>query len=326
MRKFLDDGAETKGDASFKDWVVGPEYSIVRFIGSGSYGSVVEAIHIPTQKKVAIKRMEDVFVDIEDCRKIVREILLLKALNDSPYVTKLLDIIEPADLQEFREVYLVLEFMEADLKKVLKSPLVLTELHVQVITYNILCGIRWVHKAKVIHRDIKPSNILIDEDCHIKICDFGLSRSIYGLSVNPNRYYEQVSHSINQKNLELLESGRNAMTDRERKFLVKQHLEETKEERCLAKRRLSDHVVTRWYRPPEIILIEKEYGPAVDIWGLGCILAELLQKTEAHLGDRSTLKGEALFPGRSCFPLSPEKKSKNGPSANGSKYPVSETD
>lgn len=86
--------------------------------------------------------------------------------------------------------------MDADLKKVIKSQLVLTELHVQVITYNILCGLRWIHQAKVLHRDIKPSNILIDEDCHIKLCDFGLARSYHGLSTNPNRYYEQIRQKI----------------------------------------------------------------------------------------------------------------------------------
>jgi len=68
--------------------------------------------------------------------------------------------------------------------------------------------------------------------------------------------------------------------------------------------------VTRWYRPPEIILIEKQYGPAVDIWGVGCILAELLQKTQEHQGDTETNKDQPLFPGKSCFPLSPDKHSK----------------
>lgn len=132
------------------------------------------------------------FIDAEDCKKMVREILLLKSFNDSPYVTKLLDIIEPRDINNVKDVYLVLEFMEADLKKLIKSELTLSELHVQVIIYNILCGLRWVHRAKVIHRDIKPSNILIDEDCHIKICDFGLARGIYGLSPNPERYYDYI--------------------------------------------------------------------------------------------------------------------------------------
>lgn len=317
MRKFLDGAASDLGTKDeFSEWQVGSEYKIVKFLGQGSYGSVVEALHTPSQKRVAIKRLEDVFFDVEDCKKMVREILLLKALNDSPYVTKLLDIIEPPDITAFNDIYLVLEYMDADLKKVLKSSLLLTELHVQVITYNILCGIRWIHQAQVIHRDIKPSNILIDEDCHIKICDFGLSRSYYGLTTNPNRHYEGIRHKIQETNELRSESGQDLLSEEERRTFIKAVLEETKDERSKAKRRLSDHVVTRWYRPPEIILIEKEYGPAIDVWGMGCILAELLQKTESHVNDRATIKNEALFPGRSCFPLSPEKKStRNGSSS-----------
>ena len=42
-------------------------------------------------------------------------------------------------------------------------------------------------------------------------------------------------------------------------------------------RELTSHVATRWYRPPELILLEKDYTSAVDIWGAGCIFAELLQ-------------------------------------------------
>jgi len=58
--------------------------------------------------------------------------------------------------------------------------------------------------------------------------------------------------------------------------MVLEFLEETKAERMHLERKLSEHVVTRWYRPPEIILIERNYGPAIDLWGVGCILAELL--------------------------------------------------
>lgn len=43
--------------------------------------------------------------------------------------------------------------------------------------------------------------------------------------------------------------------------------------------------MTRWYRPPEIILVEKEYGPAVDVWAVGCIMAELLQKSTIEKAD-----------------------------------------
>ena len=61
----------------------------------GSYGSVAEAIYRPTNKKVAIKKMDEIFSDEEDCKKMVREMLLLKELNHTNYVTKLLDVIEP---------------------------------------------------------------------------------------------------------------------------------------------------------------------------------------------------------------------------------------
>ena len=44
--------------------------------------------------------------------------------------------------------------------------------------YNILCAIKYIHSANVIHRDLKANNILINEDCIIKICDFGISRTL----------------------------------------------------------------------------------------------------------------------------------------------------
>ena len=47
--------------------------------------------------------------------------------------------------------------------------------------YNLLVGLKFMHEAKIIHRDIKPGNILINADCSIKICDFGLSRSIHDI-------------------------------------------------------------------------------------------------------------------------------------------------
>lgn len=58
----------------------------------------MEAIHKPTGTRVAIKRMEDIFADNDDCKKMVREIELLIAMNNSSYVTKILDIIEPKHL------------------------------------------------------------------------------------------------------------------------------------------------------------------------------------------------------------------------------------
>ena len=64
-------------------------------------------------------------------------------------------------------------------------------------------------------------------------------------------------------------------------------------------------MVTRWYRPPELILLQKDYGTPIDVWSLGCIFGELLnmkKEQEIHYADR-----KPLFPGASCYPLSPEK-------------------
>lgn len=71
---------------------------------------------------------------------------------------------------------------------------------------------------------------------------------------------------------------------------------------------LTSHVVTRWYRAPELILIEKNYNSKIDIWSLGCIFGELLQMMPEHA--ETTLDRAPLFPGTSCFPLSPDSNAK----------------
>ncbi|KAJ3303560.1 Mitogen-activated protein kinase [Kappamyces sp. JEL0829] len=88
-------------------------------------------------------------------------------------------------------------------------------------------GLKYIHSANVLHRDLKPGNLLVNADCELKICDFGLAR---GFSDTP-------------------ESNAGFMTE---------------------------YVATRWYRAPEIMLSFKSYTKAIDMWSVGCIMAELL--------------------------------------------------
>eukprot|EP00356_Strombidium_inclinatum_P010057 CAMPEP_0170493260 /NCGR_PEP_ID=MMETSP0208-20121228/13611_1 /TAXON_ID=197538 /ORGANISM="Strombidium inclinatum, Strain S3" /LENGTH=153 /DNA_ID=CAMNT_0010769159 /DNA_START=363 /DNA_END=824 /DNA_ORIENTATION=+ len=68
-------------------------------------------------------------------------------------------------------------------------------------------------------------------------------------------------------------------------------------------RTLLSHVQSRYYRAPEIILLEPHYDHKIDLWSLGCILGELLLRAEDYSIRENPTK--VLFPGSSCYPLSP---------------------
>ena len=59
------------------------------------------------------------------------------------------------------------------------------------IVYDILCGLKYLHKASIIHRDLKPGNILINDDCTVQICDFGLARSVKGIQIDEEEHQEE---------------------------------------------------------------------------------------------------------------------------------------
>jgi len=95
-------------------------------------------------------------------------------LTDHDNIVKLLKVI-PSENQ--KDLYMVFEYMETDLHKVIRAGL-LNPLHMQYIIYQLLKCLRYIHSGELIHRDLKPSNLLIDSDCKVKVADFGLARSV----------------------------------------------------------------------------------------------------------------------------------------------------
>ena len=164
----------------FADWLVGDDYICERLLGTGSYGKVALATRRSTGQKVAIKRMENIFEDETDCKRILREVTLMRKLKH-PFVVELVELLYPADPTSFDTLYVVMEYAESDLKKIIKSNINLEMQHTQHIIYNLLCAIKYLHESNVLHRDLKPANVLINEDCTVKLCDYGLARSISGI-------------------------------------------------------------------------------------------------------------------------------------------------
>jgi len=160
------------------------------------------------------------------------------------------------------------------MSKIFKTNQYFSSLHVQYMIYHMLLGIHYMHGAGIVHRDLKPANVLINADCSIKICDFGLAR---GFSEN------------------IAQEKKDQKKNRKKKGI---------------QRGLTTHVVTRWYRAPEVILLQqkKEYLQAIDMWSIGCIFAELLQMQKENCA--TVWKRGPLFPGDSCFPLSPKRSKK----------------
>jgi len=159
------------------------KYQFKRKLGQGAYGSVCKVIdiHLDTPKDFAIKRCDHMFGgSMTDAKRILREVKILRHLSHDNIIS-LHDLFGPQDTRtDFETVYIVMEFMQTDLRRVIYSRNELGNDHVQCITYQILMGLKYLHSAKIWHRDLKPANILLNADCSVKICDFGLSRGFDG--------------------------------------------------------------------------------------------------------------------------------------------------
>lgn len=302
---------------------VGYKYQIISQVGCGSYGNVYQAIEKDTDKKVAIKSVHTVFDDLVDCKRIMREIKLLRYL-DSPYVVKIYDIVPPKNRATFNKINIVLEYADSDLKKLCKSSLKLEEIHIKTLMYNILWALNYLHSAAVLHRDIKPGNILVNEDWSVRLWDFGLARSISGIPTDitlVNQMWNEIEKGQDPSKVEEIKeyrvSRKPTMDDdidtefKEKSYQERREihfkLKKTKEGRRKMKRSLTGHVVTRWYRAPELILLEKSYGGPIDIWSIGWIFGELLALDSSSSNFPSSTR-RPLFQGNSWFPLSPAKR------------------
>ncbi|KNZ73974.1 Mitogen-activated protein kinase SLT2/MPK1 [Termitomyces sp. J132] len=218
-------------------FVVDSEYQFVKELGQGAYGCVVAATHRRSGEGCAIKKITNINTKRILTKRCLREIRLLHHFRGHKNITCLYDmdiVFQPSG--NFDEVYLYEELMEADLHAIasikIRSRQPLTDAHFQSFLYQTLCGLKYIHSANVLHRDLKPGNLLVNADCDLKICDFGLARGY-------------------------TPGGGTSRAAGNQGFMT-------------------EYVATRWYRAPEIMLSFVAKTTAIDVWSVGCILAELL--------------------------------------------------
>ncbi|CAF1503477.1 unnamed protein product [Adineta steineri] len=157
-------------------------YEIHKRLGKGAYGIVWKATDKRTKEVVALKKIFDAFRNQTDAQRTYREIVFLREFGEHPNVIRLQNVLR-ADND--KDIYLVFEFMEADLHNVIRKGNILKDTHKRYVMYQLLKAMKYLHSANVIHRDMKPSNVLINQQCRVKICDFGLARSLNYIFEDP---------------------------------------------------------------------------------------------------------------------------------------------
>ncbi|KAL4925730.1 kinase-like domain-containing protein [Aspergillus undulatus] len=145
-------------------------YANLQPVGLGTAGIVCSAYDLIAEQAVAIKKMMKPFDSAAIAKRTYREVKLLKQLRHDNLINMSDIFISPLE-----DVYLVTELLGTDLHRLLSAK-PLEGKFVQYFTYQILRGLKYIHSAGVIHRDLKPGNLLINENCDLKICDFGLAR------------------------------------------------------------------------------------------------------------------------------------------------------
>ncbi|KAG8481644.1 hypothetical protein CXB51_026483 [Gossypium anomalum] len=320
-------GVKPKGKHYYSMWQtlfeIDTKYVPIKPIGRGAYGIVCSAINRETNEKVAIKKINNVFENRVDALRTLRELKLLRHIRHENVIA-LKDVMMPIQKIGFKDVYLVYELMDTDLHQIIKSPQPLSNDHCKyfifqdlytvkclvsvnscplilnyceflglgsdelcsrlvaknrrlpvirlittiftsgkigicffikeksetsaayqqylrdtetllTVSSGLLRGLKYLHSANILHRDLKPGNLLVNANCDLKICDFGLART--------SRGNEQF---------------------------------------------MTEYVVTRWYRAPELLLCCDNYGTSIDVWSVGCIFAEILGR-------------KPIFPGTECL-------------------------
>ena len=234
-------------------------YNIGRFISKGSYGIVFACNDM--RRNNSLLAMKQIEICTDNRLSILRECSILRSIKHSSLI-RLHDMFVSDGT-----MCIIFPRMDTDLHYVLSSRQHLTNDHFVYWMAQILRGVQYLHASGIMHRDLKPSNMLINKDCRLKICDFGLSRWMGSESLNP-----------------LPVSPLGALDYPDAPPDAAQHAC-VRDDPVTRNMNHSTGVVTRWYRSPELLFKCKRYCAAIDMWAIGCILAEMIGRSPLLQGE-----------------------------------------
>ncbi|KAM7279544.1 hypothetical protein ACFE04_006678 [Oxalis oulophora] len=157
------------------------QYHIYGAIGRGKYSSVYKGRKKKTIEYFAIKS-----VDKSQKNKVLLEVRSLHSL-DHPNVLKFYNWYETS-----AHLWLVLEYcVGGDLMSLLRQDTRLPEESIHDLAFDLIKALQYLHSKGIIYCDLKPSNVLLDENGHIKLCDFGLARKLSDISKTPSSMLPQ---------------------------------------------------------------------------------------------------------------------------------------
>lgn len=148
------------------------DFEPIKIIGKGAFGEVRVVKYKPTGEVFAMKKLNKTEMLYKNQVQHVKAERNLLATVENPWIVEL-----KYSFQDEKNLYMVMEYLGGgDLMTLLIRRNILTEAEARFYTAECVLAIESIHKMNYIHRDIKPDNILIDNNGHIKISDFGLSK------------------------------------------------------------------------------------------------------------------------------------------------------
>lgn len=147
----------------------------------------------------------------------------------------------------------------------------LTNSHLKYFTYQILRGLKYLHSGGILHRDLKPQNILVNSNCELVVADFGLARVVRTTADGADASMGDdsaipASGSAGSEGPTTGKSDATGTSAGSSGVAVNPDLQ------------LTHYVVTRWYRAPELLVNSRHYDGGVDVWAVGCVLAEMITR------------------------------------------------